>query len=348
MAYEGIFIRDYVGETPDGPKGTSWTNSPDICCSGTEPLPNPLVLLDKTLYNQGLPEGNAQTPLTTNFIYTRGINTLNAKQTSTIYLYYVDTSIVLWPQNWLVSGIIHGELPGVPINAAQVVADPLGLAATIAPFRWTPPSQNQHYCLVAWVKNGADQLEPPNLYSIGTVNDMANFILTHPNIGWKNTIEVDGTRPTVENYSTINGAEYGGVLSLGVQCENLPTDGFIEFFVPGPDEANTIRYPKTPITNPNFGPTVQVKWPPDFNSSITFKYYKGKTDPPDGANIIPIVGTRGSGLDYINMVNQIAPHRLANVEHYSSPAEVISRKNLGGVPIQKIFVVGSVPFSLKK
>ncbi|MFY0255952.1 hypothetical protein ACDQ55_18580 [Chitinophaga sp. 30R24] len=348
MAYEGIFIRDYVGETPDGTRGTSWTQSPDIYVNGTEVLQNPQELVDKSLYDKGMPSGDKQTPLTTNFVYARGINTLNQQQTSTIYLYYVDTSIVLWPQNWKMDSIIHDEGNGIPLNAAQVTADPLGLVATIAPYRWTPPRTSNHYCLVAWVKNGPDQLVPPDLYSIGTVNDMANFILTHPNVGWKNTIEVDATPATIENYATINGAEYGGLLNVGVQCQNLPTDGFIEFTVPGPDEANTVVFPKTPIATPNYAPTVQVRWPASFNSSITFKYYKGKTDPPDGANIFPLVGTMGTGSDFIQMAHRMAPNRLLDVDFYESPAEILKRKNFGGVPVKKIFIVGSVPFELVK
>lgn len=345
MAYEGIFIRDYVGETPDGQKGTSWTNSPDITISGTSPLPDPKVLLDKNNYNLGLPNGNNQSPLVTNFVYARGINTLNAEQTSTIYLYYVDTSIVLWPQNWKMDSIIHTEGSNVPQNACQVKADPLGIVASLAPYRWTPPRDKNHYCLVAWVKNGADQLTPPDLYSIGAVNDMANFILTHPNVGWKNTIEVDATRPDIENFSTILGSEYGGILNVGVQCQNLPTDGYIEFYVPGPDKENTVIFPKTKIPNPNYAPTVQVKWPSDFDSAITFRYYKGSTPIPDGANIIPLVGTMGTGSDFIRFAEQTAPNRLAEVELYMSPADVL-KKSSKAIPPRKLFIVGSVPFKL--
>ncbi len=175
---------------------------------------------------------------------------------------------------------------------------------------------------------------------------MANFILTHPNVGWKNTIEVDATQPTIENYATIYGAENGGLLNIGVQCQNLPTDGEIEFSVPGPDAQNTIIFPRQAIPNPNFAPTVQVRWPDNFDSTITFKYYKGKTDPPDGANIIPIVGTNGTGADFIEHVKRVAPQYLADVNYYASPAEIHS--NPQGIPIKKIMIVGSVPFELKK
>ncbi|MGE7774774.1 hypothetical protein ACQKLP_08625 [Chitinophaga sp. NPDC101104] len=346
MGYQGLFIRDYVGETPDNAKGPSWTQSPDICISGTVPLKDPQSLLDMDNYNKGLPDGDNQTPLQINFVYARGINTELVGITSTIYLYYVDTSIVLWPQNWKMDTIMHTEGTNVPINAAQVVAQAQGLAATIEPFKWTPPRQDNHYCLVAWVKNGDDQLEPPDLYSIGTVNDMANFILTHPNVGWKNTIEVDATQPTIENYATIYGAENGGLLNIGVQCQNLPTDGEIEFSVPGPDAQNTIIFPRQAIPNPNFAPTVQVRWPDNFDSTITFRYYKGKTDPPDGANIIPIVGTNGTGTDFIEHVKRVAPQYLADVNYYASPEEIITKGQ--GVPIKKIMIVGSVPFELKR
>lgn len=54
-AYTGIFIRDVVGQTPDGSQATAWTDSPDIICTGTSPLSNPKELIDRTQYDQGQP-----------------------------------------------------------------------------------------------------------------------------------------------------------------------------------------------------------------------------------------------------------------------------------------------------
>lgn len=344
MSYEGIFIRDYVGETPES-KGTSWTNSPDIICTGTTPISDIKSLIDQNNYDQGLPDDNKQTPLQYNNVYVRGKNYKNGAQTSTIYLYYVDTSIVLWPQNWKSLGIMNS---GEERNWITVAAKRLNdLVAGNPPFLWKPPRENIHYCLVAWAKNGADQGTPPDLYSIGSVPDMANFILTHPNVGWKNTIEVDGTQPTIENTCPIIGAQHSGKLNIGVQLDGLPDDGYIEFSVAGPDKENTIDFKKTNIGScGKLAITVQVTWPSNFNSSLIFKYWKGATTPPAGSNIIPIIGTWGTGEEHINMAKSIAPNRLVTSKHFDSPTDLINCKNIQAVPPKIMLLAGSVPYKV--
>lgn len=355
MPYEGLFVRDAVGDKPNNPKNTAWTNSPDIICSGTSLITDPKSIVDVNNYNNGSPNLNSQTPLANNWVYVRAINSVATPQESTIYLYYVDTSIVLWPQNWKTAGIVYAGKENQ--YWAQVAADgntspSAGITGTLVPFGWTPPRKNQHYCLVAWVNNGPDQGTPPDLFSIGSVQDMGNFIITHPNVGWKNTIEVDGTVPTTQNYAPIIGPPNGGVVNIGVQCQNLPTDGWIEFQVPGPDKLNTIDFKKIQIPYPNYAPTLQVTYPPGFNTQLTFTYYQGKTAAPDGSNLIPIIGTNGTGSQYIEHVRQIAPHRLADVHHYGTPADyerLLASGNLGGpVPPKTLLIVGSVPFRLTK
>ncbi|MDX2361882.1 MAG: hypothetical protein QNK23_13820 [Crocinitomicaceae bacterium] len=365
MAFEGLFIRDYVGETADGKKGTSFTNSPDIVCSGPTLLPDPNVLTDQTQYDQGLPSARSQTPQQNNYIYARGLNTTATAQTATVFLYYVDTTIVLWPQNWKKDTISYN---GHDTNAIQVSMPANGLAATETPFSWTPPSSGKHFCLVAWSQIGASQGDEPDLYSIGTVSNMGTFILDHPNIGWKNTIEVDAEVPSIQQVATITGPADGGVFNIGIQCEGLPPGGYIQFNVPGPDAANTINFPKTKIPTSGYAPTVQVRWPAAYESAITFTYWKEDTEPADGSNIIPIVGSMGASSDSSeargleqNAVNELikrakkeGPNNLTDVHHYGTPRELdeIAKNGMTGelrsVPIQTIFIVGSVPFNLKK
>lgn len=355
MIYDGFFIRDYVGETIDGAKGTNWTNSPDIICPGPAALPDPKSILTPENYNAGLPSVSNQTPLQNNWVYVRGVNPQNAAQTSTIYLYYVDTSIVLWPQNWKTDGIMYN---GKSQNWVQLTAPPVtdnqGIAGTISPFGWVPPRNNTHYCLTAWANNGSDQLTPPDLGSIGSVPDMASFILSHPNIGWRNTIEVDGTAPTIQGVAPITGPSTGGVLSIGLQCKNLPTDGYIEFYVPGPDAENTISFPKTKIVSPNYGPTLQVTYPAmegGFQTQMSWKYYQGATPAPAGSNVIPFVATWGSTTNFIEKVRRTAPGHLIDVHHYGSPLQFLANRKAmlkAAPPMVTIMVIGSIPFKLIK
>ena len=343
MTYNGIFIRDVVGETPET-TGTSWTNSPDIICAGTDILTNPADLVNRDNYDKGLPSGRSQTPLQLNHVYVRGINKTNGPQTSTVYLYYVDTSIVLWPQNWKYLDISYDNNDNQ--NWAELNAKAQeDIVGTLTPFYWKPPRTSIHYCLVAWVKDGPDQKTPPDLYSIGTVDDMGKFILSHPNVGWRNTIEVDKGQPAIQNTSPIKGPSQGGGFNLGVQCDNLPTDGFIEYKVTGPTRETSFQFPKTPITDPNYAPTIKVKWPANIDATLEFTYYKGATNPPDGANIIPIVGTWGAGTNLLSKAKAIAPNRLAKVHDYGTIDEAID-KEFKSVPPRSMFIVGSIPHKL--
>lgn len=353
MSYDGFFIRDYVGETIEGAKGTNWTNSPDIICPGPPGLPDPAVILTAANYNAGLPSVSNQTPKTNNFVYVRGVNPQTVEQTSTIYLYYVDTSIVLWPQNWKQDTITYN---GQTRNWVQLTAPPVtnnqGIAGTISPFGWTPPNQGTHYCLTAWANNGPDQLTPPDLGSIGSVPDMASFILSHPNIGWKNTTEVDATVPTIQGTAPITGPSTGGVLSIGLQCQNLPTDGFIEFYVPGPDAENTITFPKAKILSSNYGPSFQVYYPAmtgGFQTQMAWKYYQGATPAPAGSNVVPFIATWGSYVGFIDEVRKIAPGHLIDVHHYGSPLQFLANRESAlrtAPPPVTIMIIGSIPFKL--
>ena len=344
--YSGIFVRDYVGETTTDHSQGSWTTSPDIICNGTSPITNIGDLTNQDNYNKGLPSTNIQTPLTQNYVYIRGINKGSAPQPATAFLYYVDTTIVLWPQNWKTDGIVSGATGvgnGTPFTAQT--ADEI--VATSPGFLWTPPRTSIHYCLTAWVVNQANA-SPPELYKIGTVNDMATFILSRPNVAWRNTIEKDATTPTIQDSSLIDGAIYGGLISIGVQLKDLPIGGKIRFSCQGPDPDNTIDY-SADIKNPNAGITVQVKWPANYKSTLVFSYDKNGTSPPDGANITPIVGTRSAGADFMSYASKIAPQHIGLFESYESPThmkECMENKSMVQ-PIEHVFVIGSVVFKLK-
>ena len=345
--YNGIFIRDYVGETTTDHSGSSWTNSPDIICNGTSPIKDTATLTNQSNYDQGLPAPNTQTPLTPNNVYVRGINEADGPIEATVYFYYVDTTIVLWPQNWKTEGIDAGGTSnsnGLPFNATTKGE----IIATNPHFLWTPPRTGVHYCMVGWVANPGDD-SPPKLYDIGTVNDMGKFIMDHPNIGWRNLVEVDATVADLQGTAPISGATFGGIINIGVQLQNLPVGGEFEFSCQGDTPENTVIYPRTKISNPNASATVQVNWTPGYDSAIVFKYYKMDTTPPDGANIIPVVGTRTAGSDFMAYAKKVAPQHVGKFECYKSPAHLIDCMEDSATPrpIEELFIVGSVVFNLK-
>lgn len=348
--YTGFFVRDFVGETPSGSTaGKSFTDSPDIISDGPNLLPDPAVLTEQTNYDNGLPNYHNQTPLQNNYVYFRAINKTSGTQNSTLYMYYVDTTIVLWPQNWKKLGITRLNNDD---NSAKLSATAENEIVSVnPPFQWSPPRQGVHYCLTCWIQNGFDQSEP-DLYSIGSVPDMAKFIFEHNNVAWRNTCEIDADQPTIQNSTPITGPEEGGPISYGVQCD-VPAGGYIQFTVPGPTPETTIIFPKTQIPMQGYTPMVKVTYPAQpggYQTTMEFTYYKGDQDLPEGSNIIPLVGTNqnpAKANGFLQMVSMKAPENLIDAHHYESPSEVFE-KRVTGVNPSKIFLVGSVKYDLKK
>ncbi|MDF2627839.1 MAG: hypothetical protein K0R39_1670 [Symbiobacteriaceae bacterium] len=103
------------------------------------------------------------------------------------------------------------------------------------------------------------------------------------------TIEVSAATPTWQQVYPVTGMPDGGTLYIGFQCQNMPTDGFVAFSVPGPDQADSVNIPKTPITSPSMMITVQVTWPTNYATNATLDYWQGATAPPVGASISPVI-----------------------------------------------------------
>jgi len=99
------------------------------------------------------------------------------------------------------------------------------------------------------------------------------------------TVDVSASQPTWQQTTPITGMPDGGQILVGFQCANMPTDGFVALSVPGPDPADSVNVPKTPITNPNMAVAVQVTWPPNYSTEATLTYWAGATAPAAGSSI---------------------------------------------------------------
>ncbi|HET9532456.1 MAG TPA: hypothetical protein VFQ92_19010 [Blastocatellia bacterium] len=76
---------------------------------------------------------------------------------------------------------------------------------------------------------------------------------------------------------------------VGIQFENIPTDGTVSISIPGPDAADTIVNTSMHIPDPNAVVVWHVSYPANFENSIVLNYWQGSTAPPAGANITTIV-----------------------------------------------------------
>lgn len=290
----GFFVRDNLGQTPDQ-QGTSWSSSPDIIFQGTQSAPDPSQFLTSTGYATDYGSTvYVQNPPVQNFVYLRALNTNPAATSSNpltarAWFYWVESDLVLWPQNWNTGSV---QVAGVQQNYQDIVATANNqVIMPNLPYLWSPlpPASGQHYCCISWMEYPPSNPPQNPVLSFGYMGSwdaLTQFVLQHHNMGWRNTADVAG-QLTWSNTSNISGPEQPGNFWVGVQCSNMPTDGQLGYSIPGPNPSiPPIISNMGPITNPNMYNSVMIpNWPGGAKSSITVNYKQGATPPPPGSNV---------------------------------------------------------------
>ncbi|MDQ3930896.1 MAG: hypothetical protein M3328_17340 [Chloroflexota bacterium] len=293
MTYQGIFMRQFVGNVPDGPRG-GWADSPDIMPFGTSLAPDPTALTQQANYNKQY----AQTITITqwNNVYMRGINASAGAQSANIYMYYTESDLMLWPSNWHGANDPNvnwgGNQQKTPQNYAPVSAQSQNqIVVTNPPMMWKPPpftssGPYNHYCLITWVDTGNNP--PPNFSTMGgmTLDDLNNYIVAHPNISTRNTTDAVGTPASCMGGTRFSTGASPMSVQIYVAFPGFPKDGSFAVQVPGTDSSNTISLPQTPIPAHADGMTWLVNYPANFPTSLTVSYWQGATPPPSGSKII--------------------------------------------------------------
>jgi YVTN family beta-propeller protein len=296
--YSGLFVRHYPGDSP-GAGQDGWSASPDI-------IPNPnghAIQPDLTQFTS--PSGyqnpfgstiyTSQPTGAPNFIYIRGLNTTNAPITSRAYFYYVPGGLALWPGNWETAGVTVNGVSQYWVDiTAPANTDPAtnGVGVCQSPLVWnaTPvPAGSDHYCMTVWVVNGPNP-QPPDWKKSGTfstLEDLANFIMANPNMGWRNTVDVT-VPPADWTYSTgLQMGPAGGMVQVTVQFSgNLPMDGQFALSLQGTSAGNSIAIPPSPLGNYVGGYVSPfLSFPANFPTSVLVQHWPGPTPIPPSAKI---------------------------------------------------------------
>jgi DNA-binding beta-propeller fold protein YncE len=261
--YQGIFLRDYIGETPTSGTGSGWTSSPDIVPYGTQLMapPNPpsSVLGDMANYNTDYGSGQIITPGQFNNVYVRGLNTAPQAQTSRVYFYWVNSTTVLWPSQW---SPYNFQFNNNLQNWLDITAQANGaIAYSPAPLSWKPSTDFPHYCLIAWVDNSSNPT-PPDLSqyaNFSTWDQLGQFIMSHPNVAWRNTVEVPASTQFMNAQTIVAGPAAGGSVTVGVYLVNCPMGGTIQFTLINSDCSINYNSPVQTINTNTFSQTIQ--WP---------------------------------------------------------------------------------------
>ncbi|TSD83483.1 hypothetical protein FFK22_037555 [Mycobacterium sp. KBS0706] len=347
--YSGFFVRDNLGQTPSGGQDRSgWSGCPDIILNGTTPAENPSDFTTADGYATDY--GDTVQMEAANYVYLRALNATSGPLSGSAWLYYAEGDLALWPSKWQRANI---QVGGEAMNYLPIAATAANqICVTGRPFIWTPPafqsghSASDHYCVISWMEN--PPLKPPpwtpldDIPGFTVFDDLVDFILAHPNMGWRNTTDVSGNGPSWQETTSITGPVGGGSFFVGVAWQGMPTDGgTIGYTIPGGPNGDPPTYTQDPqpIKRASGSLVSQQTWPENFASSITISYTQGSTAPPKGAWIAP----------YVGLISNQMRARTLNVARQSKTGWLRGAKILDvlgrGIEIEDdIFVIGSTPY----
>jgi len=335
-AYNGLFMRHYLGEKPGDPP-SGWSASPDVWPYGQAIEP------DRTKFTT--PEGYAKdwgtvvkTGGTNNYVYVRGMNPGAADITSRVYFYYTRGSLAMWPANWQSD---YTTVNKETRNWVDVTAPANGgVGVCDVPLLWTPPNLppgTDHYCIIGWAVDGPDP-QPPDFahYSqFTTFDDLVYFIQSHHNMAWRNTVDVVTPPPNYSYNTALSMPDAGGTVYLTVTFKDIPPDGTFAVNVAGTDPSNSVALPPSSLANYQGGFTPRnnpLIFPSKFDTSVQVQYWEGLTKRPDTAQI------------KVSLLVQTGPAMLADVERQARLAGRASPiRSYGSIPV---IVVGTVQYNL--
>jgi len=213
-AYTGFFLRDFMGQKPNG-GGSDWTYSPDVISyASTQFEPNWFGYLFDTSGPSGYKRNFNLPPIYTwgNFVYVRGLYYNEGKpvtevpsraEKTRIYLFHCEPDKFHLTANWKSDGIVgYEEGVWAPSNPKVPYAEATlknyiagnGKAAGVGAlgmFQWTPAELAEGakpLYLIAYAAAPGDDFKPSDLGAdLGTGDALKAFVESHPNLAVLNT-----------------------------------------------------------------------------------------------------------------------------------------------------------------
>ncbi|KUZ80130.1 hypothetical protein [Burkholderia ubonensis] len=347
MSYSGFFVRDNLGQSVLGGQDRSgWSGCPDIILCGTTPPQDPNAFTTAAGYAT---DYGAYVYLEqANYVYLRALNTTSGAATGAAWLYYSENDLVLWPSKWQKAAI---QVGGMVMNNQPIAATAGNPQVCVTgPFVWTPPNLPQgsdHYCVVSWMDYPPHQDSSwtplSDIPQLSDLDDLVNFIVQHPNMGWRNTVDVsrDGTGWT--KTTPITGPVAGGQFYVGVHWKDMPAgEGSISYSIPGgPGDKppRVVTEQPIPIYASEATPLVEVSWPPNFASSISITYKQGNTTPPKNAYVAPVVAlpVKQMRASTLRLARELQPGGFRKVQMVSELGPIAGDQF-------EAFMIGSTPY----
>nr|BBH88003.1 hypothetical protein KTC_27540 [Thermosporothrix sp. COM3] len=327
----GIFLRQYMGQTETSARA-GWASSPDIIPNGTSPGdPQQFAREYDTDFEQQLPMTR------TNYIYFRGKNLTDGQASANVYLYYVESSLILWPNQWKGKGdpsIVRQD--GTQANDTLLKAEKKGEIVVSEPLLWTPPhlEWGKHYCMIVWI--GQDGKKPPDFAGMPSMDDtqFQAFLVDNPFVT-RNTVTLTEAPPDYKYTTQLQGTTDDLLLHITVGFPQFPSGNY-SISIPGVKwQGKDNLYFQGAIPPDGQNHTYEIELPQNYNTSIVIEYDKSSGTIPVGAAV---------KIDAIQPVSSFSqarfyerfPHLTLPLVYYAAGHTAFSTC----IPIKKGFVLG--------
>lgn len=292
--YQDVFVRDTFQDTGTIPTYGGVSQSPDIIPYGTGVLD-----VATAISTYGGPDLGQDVVLPgTNNIYVRARNLRPGTETGTVALYYCDSSVFMYPNQWTQNQITAADGTGSVsfVNqSGSTTLNPNDICLTEEAFYLTnletPPGF--HYCLIAVVNTPNTPVAIPDSFPSNA--DFVRWVQNNPAVAWRNinvvpnTVEqilesmtfgnVDGTEALF--HFSLRGRNLPAGTTVSVQCTNanlpisqtitMPQPGRGGYAYAGFDEMVPDNF-WSAITVTVTPPAGQSSFPP--NASLTVSYFQ--------------------------------------------------------------------------
>jgi hypothetical protein len=271
--YDDVYIRANWGDTGEMPvKDGGWTCSPDIIPNGPNLLPDPVKTLTETWDGPDL--GKETVLQQMNYFYVRGKNLFDGERKGTFELYYCPENLFLFPSMWRNNRIETSDGK----DSLSVIAKSKGdILVPNQPFRFQPMS-SIHNCLICRVITEGHPNPLPGDGEITGMTELANYILDHPNMAWRNVALVQRDIPTFVRDFNLDMGDDEGRVHMYLECKNVK-GGTVAFScgtpIPsGPDQGKVIELKPAVVPQEEISlGSITYTIPANFVTRVSYSYW---------------------------------------------------------------------------
>ncbi|HEY4281186.1 MAG TPA: hypothetical protein VGM91_23430 [Conexibacter sp.] len=234
----GFLLRNNLSDTGTLPRSGGWTSCPDIIVAGTAAIGT-----SDLIASYGSITDKPLTQSLTNYLYIRSKNMNNAPLTQVAYLFQVDGSLVLRPEQWYSQNNLVGYLAKNPNHVGDddtpdnprfitqyqqtLSSQTPGEIVVTNGYTWAPDNTD-HHCLVAVVADSWDAVLA-NYPDTGTMDGLAQWIYANPSLGWHNVNIQPITSTVYESNTAYLHSPADERITFTIIAENVPVGARVSF-----------------------------------------------------------------------------------------------------------------------